>query len=50
MTPTCTWHFRVNLAQPDDVSQLHEILNRECRELGGAVARQPDGALSLQWS
>jgi hypothetical protein len=42
--------LRVNLAQPDDVSRLREIFDRECRKFGNAVASQPDGTLSLQWS
>jgi hypothetical protein len=50
MTPPCTWHLRVNLAQPDNVSRLREIFDRECRKFGNAVASQPDGTLSLQWS
>lgn len=50
MIPTCTWQFRIHRAQPDDVTWLFEILNRESAKLGSAVARQPDGALTLQWS
>lgn len=49
MTPTCTWQFRVHRAQPDEVSWLLKILNRESAKLGSAVVPQPDGALALQW-
>jgi poly-gamma-glutamate synthesis protein (capsule biosynthesis protein) len=49
MTPTRIHHLRVERAPDDGVRWLLGILNREGRQLGTRVERQPDDSLVLHW-
>lgn len=50
VTPTQIRRFRVNRAPDEGVRWLQETLNREGRQLGTRVERQPDDSLLLHWS
>jgi poly-gamma-glutamate synthesis protein (capsule biosynthesis protein) len=49
LTPARIRHFRVNRAREEDARWLEDLLNREGREFGTRVERQPGGTLALRW-
>ena len=49
MTPTQTRRFRVNRTPEEGARWLEETLNREGRQFGTRVQRQPDGRIVLGW-
>ena len=49
LTPTRIRHFRVNRAGEKDARWLEDLLNREGREFGTRVEREPGGTFALRW-
>lgn len=50
LTPTQIRRFRVNRAPEEGARWLEETLNREGKQFGTRVEREPDNSLQLRWS
>ncbi len=41
--------FQLVRPSADDISWLYQVLDRECRKFGSAVATKPQGDFTLSW-